>query len=152
MTNAILKRMPFGIAGDITRQSQAKIESQLLDPTKPFAGYGLFGKIVADKFVPIAGGEKPTDVYGLLVRPFPTQGNPGGVADVLRSGYVSVKNNAGTAALNGPVFVRIAKPTADKPVGGIEAAADGDNTIQVPGAIFAAGADADGNVEIQYNI
>lgn len=152
MTNAILKRMPYGFAGDITRQSQAKIEAQLLDPAKPFPGYGLFGKIVSDKFVPVSGGEKPGDIYGLLVRPFPTQGGAQGVADILRSGYVSVKLNAGAAALGGQVYVRIAKPTADKPVGGIEAAADGDNTVAVPGATFCASADADGNVEIQYNI
>lgn len=152
MNNAYLKRMPFGIAGDVTRQSQAKIEAQMLDATKPFPGYGLFGKIVANKFVPVSGGEKPGDFYGILVRPYPTQGNPGGVGDILRSGYIAVKLNAGTAGLGVQAYVRVAKPTADKPLGGIEAAADGDNTVPVPGAVFCASADEDGNVELQYNI
>ena len=37
MGNALKYRMPYGIAGDITRQSQAKIEAQVLNSSLPFA-------------------------------------------------------------------------------------------------------------------
>lgn len=161
---AFVYRMPAGIPGDVSRQSAAKIETQLLDAAAAFAGYGLFGKIASGKFVPVGAGDAASAVYGLLVRPFPTQGanasdplgaavpKTTGPADVLRSGYITVKLNAGTAALGGGVYVRVANAATGKPIGGIEAAADGANTILVAGASFMGAADANGNVEIGFNI
>lgn len=161
---AFLYRMPQGIAGDVTRQSVSTIETQILDSGAPFSAYGLFGKIASGKFVPVGSGDAASAVYGLLVRPFPTQGanasdplgtsvpKTSGAADVLRRGYVSVKLNSGTAALGGAVYVRVANASAGKPIGGIEAAADSTNTILVAGASFMGAADASGNVEIAYNI
>jgi hypothetical protein len=160
---AFLTRMPFGIPGDVTRQSQAKIEAQVLNASLPFSAFGLFGKIASGKFVPFAGAETAADAYGILVRPYPITGTNAsdplgtsvppttGLADVLRSGYINVKNNAGTPAVGGAVYVRIAA-AAGKPIGGFEAAADGVNTIAITGATFAGAADANGNVEIAYNI
>ncbi len=164
MGNAILYRMASGIPGDISRQSQATVESLILDPANAFPGYGLFGKIASGKFVPVGAGDAATAVYGLLVRPFPTTGGAAsdplgtatpptkGIADVMRRGYMTVKNNAGTPVLNGQVYVRVAAAAAGKPIGGIEAAADSTNTIAITGAIFTNGGDANGNVEIAYNI
>ncbi|MCZ6975328.1 hypothetical protein NH824_23645, partial [Salmonella enterica] len=89
-------RMPAGIPGDVTRQSAAKIEPQVLNSSLPFAGYGLFGKLASNKFVPVGSGDAATAVYGLLVRPFPITGANAsdplgtsvppttGIADVLR--------------------------------------------------------------------
>lgn len=161
---AFLYRMPSGIAGDITRQSLATVESQVLNSSLPFAGYGLFGKVASGKFVPITTGDAAGAVYGLLARPFPTQGanasDPlgtsvpatSGVANVLRRGYMNVTLNAGTAALGGAVYVRVATPGTGKPIGGIEAVSDSTNTILVAGASFMSAADASGNVEIGFNI
>lgn len=161
---SFLKRMPYGIPGDVTRPSQSTIEAGVLNASLPFTKYGVPGKIASGKFVPLAGGEAAAAIYGLLVRPFPITGanasDPlgtavpptSGVADVLRRGYINVKNNAGTPALNGVVYVRIAAGTVNQPIGGIEAAADGANTIVMTGAIFMGAADANGNVEIAYNI
>lgn len=164
MGNAILYRMPSGIPGAISRQSVSTIEPALLDSTNTFSAYGLFGKIVSGKFVPVGSGDTASVVYGLLVRPYPTQGanasDPLGTAvpktsgpcDVLRRGYMTVKLNAGTAALAGQVYVRVANAAAGKPIGGIEAASDGSNTIAINGATFMSAADASGNVEIALNI
>ena len=146
---AFLKRMPLGIAGDLSRPSQSTVESQLFDPKAPFAGYGLAGKIVAGKFVPIS--DKADVIYGVLARPFPTQGM-GSVADVMRRGYMTVVNNNGVSALGGQVFIRVAKGTATKPIGGFEAIADAENTIPVIGATFMAESDVGGNVEIAFNL
>ena len=157
-------RMPSGIPGDVTRQSVATIETQILDSGNAFSGYGLFGKIASGKFVPVGSGDAASSVYGVLVRPFPTQGanasdplgtavpKTSGAADVLRRGYINVKNNAGTPAVGGQVYVRVANAATGKPIGGIEAASDSTNTIAVAGATFTGAADASGNVEIGFNI
>lgn len=156
--------MPFGIPGDVTRQSQAKIEAQVFNAAAAFSGYGLFGKIASGKFVPVGSGDTAAAVYGVLVRPYPITGTNAsdplgtsvppttGLADVLRSGYINVKNNAGTPAVGGQVYIRVANAGTGKPIGGIEAAAVTDETIAVTGATFAGAADANGNVEIAYNI
>lgn len=164
MGNAFLYRMPAGIPGDVTRASQSTIEPVFLDPALPFAGYGLFGKIAAGKFVPFGAGDANGADYGLLVRAYPTTGGSGadplgtstpptkGVADVLRRGYMTVKLNAGTASKDSQVYVRVAAAAAGKPIGGIEAVADSTNTVAITIASFIGPADASGNVEIQYNI
>ena len=161
---AFLYRMPKGIPGSVTRPSVSTIESQVLDGTLPFAGYGLFGKIASNKFVPVAASDAAGVVYGVMVRPYPTQGanasDPlgtavpatNGIGNVLRRGYITVKNNAGTAALGGAVYIRVAAAAAGKPIGGIEAASDSTNTIVVAGASFMDAADSTGNVEIAFNI
>ncbi len=48
--------------------------------------------------------------------------------------------------------MRVATGTELKPIGGIEAVADGVNTIEIKNAMFMHDADAQGNVEISYNI
>lgn len=164
MGNAILYRMDSGIPGDISRKAQSTVEPVALDGTNKFTAYGLFGKIASGKFVPLGAGDVAASAYGLLVRPYPTQGaNPSdplgtavplgtGIGDCMRRGYMTVKLNAGTAAQAGQVYVRVAAAAAGKPIGGIEAAADSTNTIAITGATFMSAADASGNVEIAYNI
>lgn len=161
---AFLTRMPYGIPGDVTRPSQSTIESQVFNSSAAFGAYGLPGKISSNKFVPIAGGESAAAIYGFLVRPFPITGANGsdplgtsvppttGAADVLRRGYINVKNNAGTPAVNGQVYVRVANAAAGKPIGGIEAASDSTNTVAITNCTFMGAADASGNVEIAFNI
>ncbi|MDI2595015.1 hypothetical protein POF45_26855 [Pseudomonas sp. 681] len=164
MSNAFLYRMPAGIPGDVTRASQATIEPVFLNPSVPFAGYGLFGKISGGQFVPFGAGDVDGGQYGLFARPYPTSGGSGsdplgtstpptkGVADVLRRGYMTVKLNAGTASKDSTVYVRVAAAATGKPIGGIEAAADSTNTVAISTASFMGAADATGVVEIAYNI
>lgn len=161
---AFLTRMPAGIPGDVTRPSAATIEPGVFNSAAAFGGYGLFGKISSGKFVPVGAGDAATAVYGLLIRPFPVTGanasDPlgtavpptSGMADVLVRGYANVKLNAGTAALGGSVYIRVGAAAAGKPIGGIEAAADGSNTILVANCTFMGAADASGNAEIRFNI
>lgn len=162
MGNAILYRMPSGIPGDLSRASVATVESIPLSSGAPFAGFGLFGKIVSGTFQPIGAGDAASAVYGALVRPYPTGGSQDplgtstppttGIANVLRRGYMTVKNNAGTPTLGGQVYVRVAAASGSKVIGGIEAAADSTNTIAIAGATFTNAGDANGNVEIAFNI
>lgn len=156
--SAYLRRMPSGIPGDVTRKGVSIIEPVPLDPANRFSGFGLPGKISAGKFVPIAAADTASVIDGFLVRPYPTQtvnadgtGAPiSPVGDRLELGYISVKNNAGTPVKNGAVYVRVATPAAGKPIGGIEAVADGANTVVIPRCVFMDAGDAAGNVEIRY--
>lgn len=162
MGNAYLYRMPSGIPGDVSRKSHSTIESHPIG--SQFAAFGLFGKIdlATGKFVALEAADTVAKIYGLLVRAYPTQSAQNelgkavplatGITDVLRRGYMTVKCNAGTAAKGGTVYVRIGAGTEAKPVGGIEAVADGANSIALPSAMFMHAADAQGNVEISYNI
>lgn len=162
MSNAFLYRMPSGIPGAVSREENKTIESVPFDSAAAFVGYGLFGKIASGKLQPVGSGDAATAVYGLLTRPYPTNSGTDGLgvstpptsgfANVLRRGYASVKVNAGTAALNGPVYIRVAAASGAKVIGGIEAAADSTNTILVAGCTFMSAADASGNAEIAYNI
>lgn len=125
-----------------------------------FGAFGIFGKLTADGIVPLEAAD--TDVYGLIVRSYPTQSALNGIGaavpqsgivnDIMRRGYMTVKCNAGTAKKAGKVYVRVATGTELKPIGGIEAVADGVNTIEIKNAMFMHDADAQGNVEISYNI
>lgn len=161
MSNAILFRMPSGIPGDISRRQSATVEQVLFDSTLPFPAYGVVGKLsAAGKFVPLVGGEAASAIYGLLVRPYPhqTANSDGsgvqttGLANVLRRGFMTVLNRAGTPAMGSAVYVRVAAASGSKIIGGIEAVADGTNTVVMAGATFKGAADAAGNAEIEFNI
>ena len=163
---SFLLRMPAGIPGAVTRQEQSTVEPQSYDTAAPFPAYGVPAKVGANgKMQPIGAGDTPASVYGLLVRPYPTNSSQsglgvavpsmGGVCNILRRGYMTVLLNGAAAAVkNAPVFVRIAGAAAGKPIGGIEAAADATagNTIQALGFVFMGSADAQGNVEVAFNI
>jgi hypothetical protein len=160
MGNAIMFRMPSGVPGDISRRSQSVVEQVFLDPAKPFPGYGLPGKIVSGKFVPLEAGDAATVIYGFLVRPFPIQTanadgsgvSLGKVGDCLRRGWMTVKSNAGTPAFNGVVYARVATPSGAKVIGGVEAVADSTNTVIVARSTFKDAGDASGNVELEFNV
>lgn len=160
MQKVFTTRMPSGIPGDISAKAQAVVDPVVLNAAAAFSGYGVPGKFVTGKFVPVSAVADGAKVRGFLVRPYPTQtANADGsgvssqmVGDALRSGHMTVKNNAGVPAKDGAVYVRVAVAGAGKPIGGIEAAAVANETEVVPGAYFTGAADADGNVEIEYNI
>ncbi|RSE70115.1 hypothetical protein, partial [Acinetobacter baumannii] len=149
---------PSGIPGDISRKAHSTVEAHILKGN--FGAFGIFGKLTADGIVPLEAAD--TDVYGLIVRSYPTQSALNGIGaavpqsgivnDIMRRGYMTVKCNAGTAKKAGKVYVRVATGTELKPIGGIEAVADGVNTIEIKNAMFMHDADAQGNVEISYNI
>lgn len=158
MSNAFLYRMPSGIAGDVSRKSHSTIEAHILKGK--LGAFGIFCKLSEKGLVPLEAADE--GVYGLIVRSYPTQSAVNGMGaaipqeniihDVLVRGYMTVKCNAGTAKKAAKVFVRVAAGSDAKPVGGIEAVADGVNTIELKNAMFMHEADAQGNVEISYNI
>lgn len=161
MANTYLYRMPSGIPGDVSRKLESLVDSRALDRdvTRQFPGYGVPGKLVAGVFTPIVAGDTAANIYGFLTRPFPTMGRDAasllpnanlGFHGIMRNGYMTVRVNAGVPAAMGPVYMRVATPTTGKPIGGLEAAADGANTVVIPRCYFTSAADAAGNVEIEY--
>lgn len=99
-------------------------------------------------------------VYGLIVRSYPTTSATNDLGQAVPPRHYWC---AGTWLHDsemqcwyneerGAVYVRIGAAATGKPIGGIEAVADGTpNTIAVKGR-FMHDADASGNVEIAYNI
>lgn len=162
MGNALLYRMPSGIPGDISRRGQCTVESAVADANNPFTAYGVPGKMLNGKFVPVQAGDAASVVSGFLVRPYPAQTansngtgiSTGKILDRMRRGYMTVQNNAGTPTIEGTVYVRVANPSAGKPIGGIEAVNDATagNTVVIPNCVFCDVGDAAGNVEIRFNI
>lgn len=161
---AIISRMPAGFVGQITRDDSKTIVAEIVDSSTPPTVYGSFVKLVSGKLQPIASGDAASVVYGLLPQPFPVQASAvvsaldtaatppsSGVADVLRRGFIAVKLAQGTAAKKGQVYVRVTAASG-KYVGDIETAADSGNCVAVTGAFFTGAADANGVVEVEYNI
>jgi hypothetical protein len=170
MSNAITYRMPFGVQGDVSRAAIATIESQALGASA-FGQYGVAGKIVTGKFVPVT--TQNDIVYGFLVRPFPITGANAsdplgtsvppatGVANILRRGYfvAQVQLGGATAALGSGVFLRYQNPSGTQIVGGVEGATSGNNyqltttyVLSGAGAYFASPTDANGLAEVAFNI
>lgn len=158
-----LYRMPAGIVGDINRAEHATVETALQHATKYATSYGIPIKFVAGKVAHVESGDDASVVAGFIVRPYPTgpavNNEAEGVAtppasgpvDVLTRGYIIGKLARGTAVRRGAVFVRVTADTG-KLVGDIEDAADSGKCVAIPGCYFMGAADANGIVEIAYNI
>lgn len=176
---AFLTRMPAGISGSITRPLESTIEPGILYRSTDALGAAFvpteYGQAVvldatAKRYRLPNAGDTAADIAGFLTRPY-----PGGVAqfqgvlgttpvdgdhavDVMKRGYMSVKLRGVTAsAKQGLVYVRIATPTGIAPRGGVEAAADGANTVVLDAKTrFMGAAFTDGTfgaeTEIAFNI
>ena len=156
----------MGIAGAVTRPRESTIEPVTLNNQKVFSGYGLSGKYVDDKFVPLESGDIIDLVKGIFIRPFPITSqadlaylkvNANPVGDNLKRGYVCVKitaGNATTAKKGAPIYVRVAGGTTQSPVGSFVLVRDATatNTPRLTTAEAMGPGDADGRLEIAFNI
>lgn len=166
MSNTVFKlQMPFPAPGTVSRPNVQTIEPQIQSATAPVTAFGVPVKMVAGRATAIAAADAATVVYGFSVRVWPGQdytfapsfGNatPPGAGfplDILKRGYIMVQVNAGVPAAQGPVYMRVANPSAGKPIGGIEAVADSTNTVIIAGAYFNTLVDENSVAEIAYNL
>lgn len=152
MSNAYLYRMPVGIAGDVTRKEQSTVEAQVMDSSTPVTVFGVPVQMVSGKIQPLSASDDV--IYGFLVRPYPTSytsnealatATPSTTlaANILRRGYMTVKNTVGTPVKNAQVYYVTA-------TGLISASAS--SATAITGCYFMGDADSDGNVEIAYNL
>lgn len=157
-------RMNTGFPGDVNRTHPFSIEPTLNNATNPLDVYG--NAVVIDSATNsvrkiLATDTGVTSIYGIGVRPFPTQqlsGGPNaafGVAgvnatqplDVLRSGYFMSKV-VGTPAKGAPAFLWIAASSGNHVQGGFEAASGGASTVQLTNVFFNGPAGTDGVGEL----
>lgn len=180
MDDAFKFRMGAGFPGDVNRVHPFSVEPVLIDVNAPPTAYGQ--PVVVDATTqgvrPLVAGDSGLDaIYGVTVRPFPLQapsspnnfggtqtaggaitssGTPpaSGVLDVLRAGYIMVKANVGSAPVKGGrVFIWVAATAGNHIQGQFESAASGGNTIELDEKSYFNGVpDANGNVEISFNI
>lgn len=160
---AINTAMPAGFNGQVARTSFAVIESKFIKSSAPVASYGCACRLDGDTVAALTGSTTAAQVYGFVVCPqvtasaqYPNAGvddfeapDIGQPQGILIKGYLNVKVNAGAAAAGGDVYVRVAAGTSSKPIGGVEAAADGSNTVKLSNATFVGGADEYGVAEIR---
>lgn len=165
------KSMDTSYEGTMTREvAPGDIVNEALAPDFNWADYGFGRPVKYDgkgKIVGLGATDKGESICGMLVRAYiggTTLGSErahpilhGGAQSVARRGFMGVKLYGKTAAKKGaPVFVRIVLPaskgTNEAVLGGIEAAADSSNTIQLPNAQFEGPAGPDGITEISFNL
>lgn len=165
---AFVYRMDTGYPGITNRQHDCTVEAQVISSVAPPPEYGL-GLVIDGATgqirVPAAGDTQMTPVYGLYVKPYPTQGSTfndplgaasppiAGIGNVLKRGYMTVKLRGATPAVKGaPVFIWKAAAGGGQVPGGVTA--DGTTAASVmtlPG-YFMGPADANGITEVALNI
>ena len=161
---AFLTRMPVGWPGAYNRTHDATVEPAPLDPAGPApTAYGV--ALVAHPNGMQVSSAAADVVYGMYVRPYPTNSGQdplgtdtppapavAGNVDVMVRGYLVVRLAGGTAVKGAPYAIETA---AGANRGGIFAvgSATTPNTGGPPGRSYFMGpADADGMVEIAFNI
>lgn len=93
------------------------------------------------QFAGVAVREVKQSTSWQLIGQGQAQYNPGDPCDVLERGAVTVLCNVGTPTAGGAVYLRVATNAAipSGVVGGFEAAADGNNTVQITNAMWKTG-------------
>jgi hypothetical protein len=169
---AYLLNMPSGFPGVPTRVEHMTSEAQQIDAAAPPTAYGT--AVVMDAATGTVRPPVAADVagfYGLYIRPYPTQGfgvPPGslndpigggtppvvGTANVMRRGYMICQlGGAAPAVKNAPVNVWTGAAGGGQVPGNVTAVAPAAGTVvALPNAVFMSAADANGLVEVAYNI
>ncbi len=175
---AFTYRMSAGFAGTVNTSHPATIRGFLKDPTNPPT---FFGQAVAIN--PSSNGVRsyissdsttPTDVFGVIVRPYPFLGStapsnayagtgstppyggnqlPDGAVDVLLAGYIMVAVN-GTPSNGSEAYVWTAASSSPHVQSGWEAASPSSNGFGVTWdkTQFASPPDANGIAELRFNV
>jgi len=166
-------RMGAGFAGDVNRTHPASVEPALNDATNPvlLPGLACVASASGNTVRQMAAGDTAlTDIWGVLVRAFPTQQvtatlaygqvaygavAPGTVqpVDVLRSGYILVPVN-GAVVKGGAVYIWVAASAGAHVQGGFESAATGGSTMTLSTgrAYWNGPADSTGIAELAFNV
>lgn len=145
--------MPAGFPGTVTRRAESTLEPVLLAAETPHGA-----PLTLDGQGRAVAAAEAADVDAFLVRPFPTGGAgangnsapAGTVQDRLMRGYISLRLSAAedTAAIKG-VPLRLIEEAGEGFALGELAVSAG---VPIPGAVVMGPQDADGNVEIAYNL
>ena len=161
-----LTRMPAGIPGVVTRVEGARIEQKLMDTNYPVTKYGLPVKFVGGKIRPMAENNTGQP-DGFLVKAYPTQRTAnealgtavpdpttGQPFDVLVAGYIMANVPSGTVTADTAVAYRAVQSSPAVLIGRLEAGLSGspETNVVIQRCRFIGTADANGNVEIAFNV
>ena len=169
-------RMGAGFAGQVNTTHPASIRGFLKDPTNPptFFGQAVILNPASNAVRSYISGDSttPTDVFGVIVRPFPFLGAtaptgsyagtgttfntgqlPDGAVDVLLSGYIMV-SVTGTPSNGSTAYVWTAVSSPPHVQSGWEASTPSTNGFAVTWdkTTFASPPDANGVAELRFNI
>lgn len=145
----IQKTLNYGYPGSVSRGNDTVIINRrvkegeiafgapaILNPDNSLSAFGAGN--TADDFIGVAVREvkQTTDYYSPTGKYLENE-----PADIITRGSVTVQVKVGTPTARGKVYIRVAANEAipDGVVGGFEAAADGENTIQLKNVVFATG-------------
>jgi len=171
---AMTYRMGAGFAGDVNRTRPMLITPALINTS--VQSPRLYGDpVLIDASTNSVRGfvvgdtTTPTKIYGVAVRPYPTQQSSGGMSatlqttgtgvainttqplDVLEQGFIMVKVNSGTGSVTkgSAVYVWFAASSGAHVQGGFEGAATGGSTALISNARFNGPPDANGIAELE---
>ncbi len=153
--------MPHGYAGSYARQPDMIVTARPAGGQLPIAFGAALEYDAKGNAVPMGAGSMAEKFVGVAAREVKSALNyleqgvgayaPGEAVPVFMRGAINVKCCNGTPALGGTVYVRVnanaSLPAA--PVGGFEAAADPDNTVELANCRWAGPADANGIAELR---
>lgn len=162
---SITLRMNVAVPGAVTRSYAGQVISQeVINSTNPPTAYGQPVKLVNGQVQPMGSGDAATLIYGITVRPYPTQDATGassaygpgtpptsGIIDVMRMGYIGAKLANGTAARGAQAYVRTTV-NGSLAIGGIEDNTTSSGLVAPSLWTFTGPADASGNVELAIGI
>lgn len=162
-------RMGAGFAGDVNRTHPFDVVPERQDVSDPITLYGngcLMDTTNGTVRAIIAGDQSdatPINLYGVLVRPYPTQQSSTSqglgssappvapaILDVMTAGMIMVKvNGAAVPTKRGAVYVWCTASAGAQVTGGFTAAADAGDTVRILNAYFNGPPDANGVVEMR---
>ena len=160
ITQAIGKTMPHGMAGNYARQPDMIVNTFPAGGSDPIA-FGTPLKLSSGKVVAMGAGDTAAAFLGIAGREFTSSLSllnqnkgeyaPNDAVSVFQRGAINVICQKGSPAYGTAVYLRITAnasyPTAV--VGGLEAEADGANTVQLNGCLWMGPADANKVAELR---
>ena len=157
------KEMPYGFAGCYARQPDMIANTRpcggkvpipfgaplIYDSDTPGAVVQMGAAAMATQFVGVAGAEIKSSLAYL--EQSTGQYAPGDAVSVFQRGAINVTCQRGTPALGGKVYVRItSNPSySTAVVGGFEAEADSEKTVELTNCQWGGSTDANGTAELR---
>lgn len=162
---AITTRMNVAIPGAVSRSFAGQVISQeVINSSTPPTAYGQPVKLVSGKVQPLGSGDAATLIYGVTVRPYPSQDSVGataaygggtpptsGIIDIMKVGFIGAALANGTAARGAQAYVRTTV-NGSLAIGGVEDNTTSSGLVSPSLWTFTGPADAAGNVEIAIGI
>ena len=144
--------LPLGYPGTIARTPDAIIMNRLVKAESANIGYGKPVILNGDNTYSAFSADNTADQFGgVAIREVKMATNyydqndveylPGQQCDVLERGSIVVKCPKGTPTAGGKVYIRIAENASypGSKAGDFEAEADGSNTVELTGVVWATG-------------